>query len=355
MQRRDFYYHLPGELIAQHPLSRRSDSRLLAVDARRGTFTDATIKSLPDLLRAGDLMVFNDTRVIPARLYARKESGGTVEILIERLIDDRHAIVHIRAGKPPRYGARLDFDEDVQARVIDRRDDLYILVFEGEQTLHAVVERLGRVPLPPYIKRAPLEDDRERYQTVYARSAGAVAAPTAGLHFDAALMASLGGKGIETAFVTLHVGSGTFVPLRAERVEDHRMHPEVAVVTPQVCERVRAARAEGRRVIAVGTTSVRALEAASRNGGIEPFAGETRLFIYPGYEFVSVDAMITNFHLPESTLLILVCAFAGTDLIMAAYRHAVERRYRFLSYGDAMLVIPARATTNQRRVPGNHQ
>ncbi len=338
MRRQDFHYDLPSELIAQEPLARRSAGRLLHLDAAGGVFHDLMFTDLPGLLRRGDLLVFNDTRVLPARLFGRKETGGRVEVLVERLLDPDHVLAHVRASKAPRPGVRIELEGGVWVEVSGRRDDLFELRFESSAPAVEVLERHGHMPLPPYIARADTAADRERYQTVYSRRPGAVAAPTAGLHFDQDLLARLDAMGVESAFVTLHVGAGTFQPVRADRIEDHKMHAEYVEVPEQVCEQVARARASGGRVVAVGTTAVRSLESASRSGELQPFQGDTDIFIYPGYEFVSVDAMITNFHLPESTLLMLVCAFAGYDLTLSAYRHAVEQRYRFFSYGDAMFV-----------------
>ncbi|HKJ22052.1 MAG TPA: tRNA preQ1(34) S-adenosylmethionine ribosyltransferase-isomerase QueA [Gammaproteobacteria bacterium] len=338
----DFYYHLPAELIAQQPLPGRRDSRLLVLDAGRAALSDKRLDDLSDLLSPGDLLVLNDSRVIPARLFGRKASGGRVEILVERLLDAGRALVHIRASKPPRDGGRIELPGGAAATVTGRRGDLYLVTFEAPQGVARLLGQIGRVPLPPYIRRDADEQDQARYQTVYARHPGSAAAPTAGLHFDEALLTLLRDKGVELGYVTLHVGAGTFQPVRAEHIPEHRMHPEVMEVTPALCDQVARARARGGRVVAVGTTSVRALESASRAGRIEPYRGETSMFIYPGYDFISVDAMITNFHLPESTLLMLVCAFAGTERIMEAYRHAIEGRYRFLSYGDAMFITPPR-------------
>lgn len=341
MRRSDFHFDLPSALIAQYPVEPRSASRLLCLQG--GDVHDALFTDLPGKLNAGDLLVFNDTRVIPARLLGRKESGGKVEILIERLLEGQRVLAQARASKPLRPGARLILHKDVQqvtAQVLAKVDDFYEIEFDDSKNLLNILEGIGHVPLPPYIARTDETTDRQRYQTVYARRPGSVAAPTAGLHFDRPLLDSLAAKGVESAYVTLHVGAGTFQPMRVEHPAEHKMHKEYLEVSAQVCEQVRAARARGGRVIAVGTTTVRALESASRRGGIEPFQGETDIFIYPGYEFKSVDALITNFHLPESTLLMLVCAFGGYERVMAAYRHAVERQYRFYSYGDAMYVLP---------------
>jgi S-adenosylmethionine:tRNA ribosyltransferase-isomerase len=338
MLRREFNFDLPGELIAQYPCENRSASRLLCLDGASGVLEDRVFAALPALLKPGDLLVFNDTRVIPARLYGRKPSGGKVEVLVERLLDQQRVLAHVRASKAPKCGSRLLLGEDVSVEVLARVEDLFELRFETIQPVLAVLERYGHIPLPPYIDRPDEAADEQRYQTVYARHPGAVAAPTAGLHFDQALLDGLASAGVERGFVTLHVGAGTFQPLRVARVEDHRMHGEIARVSAGLCGQIREARARGGRVVAVGTTVVRSLESAWAGGEVRPFHGETRLFIHPGYRFRCVDALITNFHLPESTLLMLVAAFAGYDHVMAAYRHAVARRYRFFSYGDAMFI-----------------
>jgi len=338
MQRRDFHFDLPAELIAQHPPAQRSASRLLVLDGASGVLQDRQFVDLPELLRPGDVLVCNDTRVIPARLHGHKISGGRVEVLLERLLDEHSALVQIRASKAPKPGTQLLLEEQVQATVLGREGEWYKLHFAGDQPLLEILERYGHTPLPPYIDRPDERQDSERYQTVYARRPGAVAAPTAGLHFDQALLARLTAMGVEQAFVTLHVGAGTFQPMRVERIEQHHMHGEWVEVGAETCARIRAAQARGGRIVAVGTTTVRSLEAACQTGMLQPWCGETRLFIYPGYRFRCVDALITNFHLPESTLLMLVAAFAGYEPIMRAYRHAVAARYRFFSYGDAMWI-----------------
>ncbi len=337
MRRSDFHYELPRELIAQTPPATRGDSRLLCLDGPSGALADRHFSDLPSLLRPGDLLVFNDTRVIPARLYGRKATGGRVELLMERLLDEREGLAHIRASKSPKPGTRIDLDGGGVLEVTGRDGDLFRIVSPA-RSLMALLEQSGHVPLPPYIEREDGALDLERYQTVYAERPGAVAAPTAGLHFDHAMLERLRERGVESARVTLHVGAGTFQPVRAERLEEHVMHAEYVEVEEATCERVAATRAAGGRVVAVGTTSVRSLEAASADGELRPFRGDTRLFITPGYRFRSVDALITNFHLPESTLLMLVAAFAGHEPVMAAYRHAVAARYRFFSYGDAMFL-----------------
>jgi len=338
MRTSDFHYSLPQELIAQYPASPRTASRLLVVDGASGGWRDQRFTDLPALLQAGDLLVFNDTRVIPARLFGRKDSGGRVETLIERVLGARQALVQVRASKPPRPGQKLMLEDGVTAEVRDRVGEFYVLTFDGESPVTEILERIGHVPLPPYIERTDESDDRARYQTVYARHRGAVAAPTAGLHFDDAMLARLEEKGVDSAFVTLHVGAGTFQPVRVDDIHAHRMHAETLSVTQATCDKIGAAKAAGRRVVAVGTTVVRALETAARDGRVAPYEGETDIFIYPGYRFRVADALLTNFHLPESTLLMLVCAFAGTENVLKAYRHAVENKYRFYSYGDAMFI-----------------
>ncbi len=333
----DFDYDLPPDLVARYPLAERTASRLLCLDRGVGTVTHRNFTDLPDLLRRGDLLVFNDTRVIPARLRGRKESGGRIEVLIERVTGPRRALAQVRASKSPGAGVALCLGESGRrARVIGREGEFFDLEFED--TLDSVLETEGEMPLPPYIERAAEEIDAERYQTVYAGRSGAVAAPTAGLHFDTDLLAELARRGVDSARVTLHVGAGTFQPVRAEQVEEHRMHAEYMEVGAETCEAVATARARGGRVIAVGTTSVRALETAAAGGSPEPFRGDTRAFIYPGYRFRCVDGLITNFHLPRSTLLMLVCAFAGRGHVLDAYAAAVRERYRFFSYGDAMFI-----------------
>jgi S-adenosylmethionine:tRNA ribosyltransferase-isomerase len=339
MLKSDFYYDLPEHLIAQEPLPERSGSRLLSLAGSRGCLEDRRFTDLVDLLETGDLLVFNDTKVIPARLFGSKPTGGRVEILIERKLDERTALAQVRASKPIRTGTEIHLNGDHHCKVQGRQEDFYLLEFDGEGGVDAVLEVMGRIPLPPYIYR-PSDDprDSERYQTVYARQAGAVAAPTAGLHFDHGLLERLRTKGVDTAFLTLHVGSGTFQPVRVENLDEHKMHPEYCAVDGTLVEQVHLARQRGKQVIAVGTTAVRALETAAQGDRLRPYRGETRLFIKPGFRFRCVDALITNFHLPESTLLMLVCAFAGYEPVMAAYRHAVEHAYRFFSYGDAMFL-----------------
>ncbi|NJM10691.1 MAG: tRNA preQ1(34) S-adenosylmethionine ribosyltransferase-isomerase QueA [Synechococcaceae cyanobacterium SM1_2_3] len=338
MRRQDFTYDLPPELIAQHPPAQRGDSRLLTLNGASGALADRRFCDLPTLLQPGDLLVFNDTRVIPARLFGRKASGGRIEILVERLLDPQRALAQIHASKAPKPGGHLLLDAGFTATVIARHADLFEIQVAADAPLLTLLEQHGRIPLPPYVQREPTAQDADRYQTVYARQPGAVAAPTAGLHFDQTLLDQIAAMDVEQAFITLHVGAGTFQPLRVERIADHLMHAEWLEVSAAVCERVATTQERGGRVIAVGTTAVRALETAAHNGAIEPWRGDTNIFIYPGYRFRCVDALITNFHLPESTLLMLVAAFAGHAKILQAYRHAVEQRYRFFSYGDAMFV-----------------
>lgn len=340
MQRSDFHYELPPTLIAQHPLAERSASRLLTLDGVSGALMDRGFRDLPALLHPGDLLVFNDTKVVPARLYGRKETGGAVEFLVERILDARTALVHARASKPWRTGMRVLFSDGVEARMLERDEGLLKVEFQGA-TLPEFLYAHGHMPLPPYIVRDDAAEDRERYQTVYARVPGAVAAPTAGLHFDAPLLATLEKQGVQSARVTLHVGAGTFQPVREDDIRDHKMHSERAVVSEDVCRAVATTRKAGKRVIAVGTTAVRSLESAAAGGSLGPMDRDTDIFIYPGYKFRVVDAMVTNFHLPESTLLMLLCAFAGKERVMSAYQHAVEQKYRFFSYGDAMFVTAA--------------
>lgn len=345
MKRSDFYFELPEHLIARYPLPQRTASRLLCLDAASGEIAHRQFVDLLDLLSADDLLVFNDTRVIPARLWGRKASGGRVEILLERLLDDRRCLAHVRASKSPRAGSQilLQRDRDSEAdggeiSVIGREGDLFELRLPEGESLMPTLERLGHVPLPPYIDREDESLDRERYQTVYGTRQGAVAAPTAGLHFSENFIEACRAKGVDTGFITLHVGAGTFQPVRTEDITTHQMHAEYLEVKESLCHQVAAARRRGGRVVAVGTTVVRALESASRQGGITPLCGESDIFIYPGYRFRSVDAMVTNFHLPESTLIMLVSAFAGREEILRAYREAVDREYRFFSYGDAMFL-----------------
>ncbi len=335
MRRADFAYDLPEDLIAQRPPIERSGSRLLHLE-RASRVHDLRFTDLPSLLRAGDLLVCNDTRVIPARVVGSKPTGGQVEILLERVLEGRRILAHAHASKPLRSDAPVSLPGGVVAHYIGRRDDLFELELSTDPLPY--FEQYGSMPLPPYIERAAEADDAQRYQTIYAREPGAVAAPTAGLHFDEAMLARCREMGVSSAFVTLHVGAGTFQPVRVDDLAEHRMHAERVTVSADVCAAIERTRAAGGRVIAVGTTVVRSLESAVQGGRLAPFSGETRLFITPGYRFAVVDALVTNFHLPESTLLMLVCAFGRYDAVMHAYRHAVSERYRFFSYGDAMFL-----------------
>jgi S-adenosylmethionine:tRNA ribosyltransferase-isomerase len=339
LTRADFRFELPPELIAQAPPAQRGASRLLALDGASGALADLGFPALATLLAPGDLLVRNDTRVLPARLHGRKASGGAVEILLERVLDERRFLAQVRASKGTRPGQQVALPGGAVATV--RAAEGGLVELELDREVQAYLELHGEVPLPPYIDRPAAAADRERYQTVYARAPGAVAAPTAGLHFDAALLAALTARGIAVADVTLHVGAGTFQPLRSDDLDAHRMHAEWLSVPAATVAAVAATRARGGRVVAVGTTVVRSLESAAAGGALAPYEGETRLFVRPGFRFAVVDALLTNFHLPESTLLMLVCAFAGREAVLGAYAHAVRNGYRFFSYGDAMFVTPA--------------
>ncbi|MGH1499437.1 tRNA preQ1(34) S-adenosylmethionine ribosyltransferase-isomerase QueA [Yersinia proxima] len=339
----DFSFELPESLIAHYPQPQRSGCRLLSLDGPTGTLTHGIFTDLLDKLVPGDLLVFNNTRVIPARLFGRKASGGKLEMLVERVLDDHRVLAHVKASKAPKPGTELLLgdDESIRATMLARHDTLFELRFDDERDVFTILDAVGHMPLPPYIDRPDEDADRELYQTVYSQRLGAVAAPTAGLHFDEPMLAALREKGIEMAFVTLHVGAGTFQPVRVETIEDHIMHSEYAEVPQEVVDAVLACKARGNRVVAVGTTSVRSLESAAKasdNGLIAPFFGDTQIFIYPGYHYQVVDALITNFHLPESTLIMLVSAFAGYKNTMNAYQQAVAEQYRFFSYGDAMFI-----------------
>lgn len=336
MRRADFAYELPEDLIAQKPLAERAASRLLVLDGGTGSLTDRHMRQLPELLSPGDLLVFNDTRVVAARLIGFKPSGGRVEIFLERALEGRRALVQMRASKAIREESEIA-TQGGSVRVAEKSGELWIVELPAPAL--EFFEQWGDVPLPPYIDRPPVTADRERYQSIFARHAGAVAAPTASLHFDESLLRALTERGISNAFVTLHVGAGTFQSLRTDDLDAHVMHSERVSVNATVCEAIAHTRAAGKRIVAVGTTVARSLEtAALQPGGLAPFEGETQLFIRPGFEFRVVDAMVTNFHLPESTLLMLVSAFAGRERVLAAYAHAVKSRYRFFSYGDAMFV-----------------
>ena len=338
MQLSDFDYHLPEELIAQKPLAQRSASRLLCVSPLNDDITNGQFSDITDFLNPGDLLVFNDTRVVPARLFGQKQTGGKIEVLVERILDDQTLLAHIRSSKSPRPGATLLLEDQINCVMVGREGALFKLTQDSDKSWLTLLNKYGHIPLPPYIEREDDDEDLERYQTVYAQNPGAVAAPTAGLHFDQALISELENKGVETAHITLHVGAGTFQPVKVDNIDDHVMHSEWIQVSQQVCDAISRAHANGNKVVAVGTTVVRSLEAAAASGKSKAFEGDVSIFITPGYQFNAVDAMITNFHLPKSTLLMLVSAFAGTELIQQAYRQAVNERYRFFSYGDAMLI-----------------
>ncbi len=339
----DFNFELPESLIAHYPQAQRSGCRLLSLNGPDGELTHGVFTDLLDKLNPGDLLVFNNTRVIPARIFGRKASGGKIEVLIERMLDDKRVLAHVRASKAPKPGSELLLgdEENVSATMQARHDALFEIEFHDPRPVLDILNDIGHMPLPPYIDRPDEDADRELYQTVYSQKPGAVAAPTAGLHFDEPLLAALREKGVETAFVTLHVGAGTFQPVRVDTIEDHIMHAEYAEVPQDVVDAVLACKARGNRVIAVGTTSVRSLESAaqaSRDALIAPFFGDTSIFIYPGYHYQIIDVLVTNFHLPESTLIMLVSAFAGYQHTMHAYQQAVAEKYRFFSYGDAMFI-----------------
>ncbi len=345
MQASDFDYHLPEHLIAQQPPPQRRGSRLLVADPREQSLVDRQFGELLDLVQPGDLVVFNDTRVIPARLRGHKQSGGRVEVLVERILDQRRILAQVRASKSPRSGSRLRLEQAIECEVLGRQDEFFVLRLESESDGAWLdqLQQYGHMPLPPYIQRGDADIDHERYQTVYAKHAGAVAAPTAGLHFDDAMLAEFRAKQVDIGFVTLHVGAGTFQPLRVEDISQHRMHAELVTVDERICQQIATAKKNRGRVIAVGTTVVRSLESAALEHGLQPYEGDTRLFITPGFSFRVVDALLTNFHLPRSTLLMLVSAFAGREFMLQAYHHAVEQEYRFFSYGDAMFITNRRA------------
>ncbi|KEK27815.1 MULTISPECIES: tRNA preQ1(34) S-adenosylmethionine ribosyltransferase-isomerase QueA [Shewanella] len=336
----DFSFDLPDELIARYPMAQRTASRLLTLDGNTGTLADKQFTDLLEMINPGDLMVFNNTRVIPARLFGQKASGGKLEILVERMLDDKRILAHVRSSKSPKVDSIIHLDGGYEMKMAARHDALFELELLSDLTILEVLEAVGHMPLPPYIDRPDEDADKERYQTVYNQNPGAVAAPTAGLHFDDVMLEALKAKGVNIAFVTLHVGAGTFQPVRVDNVLEHKMHSEWANVPQDVVDLIAQTKAAGKRVVAVGTTSVRSLESAARasEGELTAFSGDTDIFIYPGYQFQIVDAMITNFHLPESTLIMLVSAFAGFDHVMAAYQHAITQKYRFFSYGDAMFV-----------------
>ncbi len=342
MQLADFSYELPEELIARYPTERRSDSRLLCLDIESGDYQHRIFNELLEFVTARDLLIFNDTRVIPARLFGSKESGGRVEVMVERVLDNNAMVAQLRVSKSPRPGTAIHFampgEKEVLAEVVARDAGFFTLQFAADLDLMGFLEQHGHMPLPPYIKREDEVLDQERYQTVYARNAGAVAAPTAGLHFDDDLLARLKQTGVQFAYLTLHVGAGTFQPVRVDNIAEHKMHKELVHVSEEVCTAIRECKANGGRVIAVGTTSVRSLETAALAGEIQAYRGETDIFIYPGFDFRVVDAMITNFHLPESTLLMLVSAFCSKKMLLGAYQEAIANSYRFFSYGDAMFL-----------------
>ncbi|QYJ91497.1 tRNA preQ1(34) S-adenosylmethionine ribosyltransferase-isomerase QueA [Shewanella halotolerans] len=336
----DFSFDLPDELIARYPMPNRTASRLLTLDGNSGAVADKQFTDILEMVNPGDLMVFNNTRVIPARVFGQKQTGGKLEILVERMLDDKRILAHVRSSKSPKPGTIICLDGGYEMTMLARHDTLFELELNSESTILEVLEEVGHMPLPPYIDRPDEDADKERYQTVYNQNPGAVAAPTAGLHFDDALLAALQEKGVNVAFVTLHVGAGTFQPVRVDSILDHKMHSEWAEVPQDVVDSIKAAKAAGNRVIAVGTTSVRSLESAAKasEGELQAYSSDTDIFIYPGYEFQVVDAMVTNFHLPESTLIMLISAFAGFDEVKNAYQHAIAQKYRFFSYGDAMFV-----------------
>ncbi|NKB46355.1 MAG: tRNA preQ1(34) S-adenosylmethionine ribosyltransferase-isomerase QueA [Legionellales bacterium] len=340
MRRDDFAYELPSELIAQQPRETRDESRLLTLDRASQTIAHHQFGELITRLQAGDLLVFNNTRVMFARLFGHKATGGQVELLIERVLSDQQFLTQIKASKAPQPGSQIYLTDETPIQIEHREGALYqCRLIRSTESIQQVMRRLGQLPLPPYIQRAADALDESRYQTVYAQSLGAVAAPTAGLHFTQALLEKFQQAAIQTAFMTLHVGAGTFVPVRVERICDHKMHREWMEVSPALCQQIQHTKQQGKRVIAVGTTVVRGLESAALSGVLQPYMGDTDIFITPGFQFKVVDGLITNFHLPESTLLMLVCAFAGYDAVMAAYQTAVAQRYRFFSYGDAMLLL----------------
>ncbi|MFV2057745.1 MAG: tRNA preQ1(34) S-adenosylmethionine ribosyltransferase-isomerase QueA [Thiohalomonadales bacterium] len=334
----DFSFDLPRELIAQHPAKIRSGSRLLCLDRANGDLLDRKFTDLINFLRPGDLLVLNNTEVIPARLFGKKSTGGKVEILVERLLGEKRVLAQIRASKAPKVEMELQIAQNIHFKVVKKNANLYELVLHAECSLMEVLQRFGHMPLPPYIERDDQDMDRERYQTVFAEVPGAVAAPTAGLHFTPEILQSLRQRGIKIETITLHVGAGTFSPIRVDDITEHKMHSEFIELSPQTCESIKRTKANRGRVIAVGTTSVRCLETAARDGELKPYSGETDIFIKPGYQFRVVDALLTNFHLSQSSLLVLVSAFAGTASILRAYNHAVSAKYRFFSYGDAMFI-----------------
>lgn len=338
MKLSDFDFELPIDLIAQSPTTKRSDSRLLYLDKTTGIITHHYFKNLPDLLTAKDLLIFNNTKVIPARLFATKITGGKVEILIERILPNNILLVQTKTSKSLKINTKLMLTNDTWFEIINRQNVFFELTLHSPLPLNAILEQYGQTPLPPYIKHQPNNVDKQRYQTIFAKHEGAVAAPTAGLHFDTELMNQLAHKNIQATYLTLHVGAGTFKPVQTENIKDHKMHMEYMDISPELCEKIKTTKQNKGKIIAVGTTSVRSLETACQSEEIKPYRGNTDIFIYPGYKFKGVDALITNFHLPKSSLLMLVCAFAGYDNIMRAYQEAIKKKYRFFSYGDAMLI-----------------
>jgi len=333
----DFTFELPDKLIAQYPAADRDGSRLLYLSSDN-TFSDSSFKQLPEYLDSGDLIILNDTRVIPARLYAKKETGGNVEIMLERILDEQTLLVQLRASKSPKAGGHLILEEKTHFEVSGRQGSMFLLNYTGQEKLTDLLARLGHMPLPPYISRDDENLDQERYQTVFSEKPGAVAAPTAGLHFTDNILEALKEKGVDNAKLTLHVGAGTFQPVRVDDIEQHEMHSEFMSVPQDVVDKINETKKNGGRILAVGTTVVRSLETAAKDGNLKSFEGDTNIFIYPGFQFNVVDMLLTNFHLPESTLLMLVCAFGGQENVLNAYEHAIKEQYRFYSYGDAMLI-----------------
>jgi S-adenosylmethionine:tRNA ribosyltransferase-isomerase len=334
----NFSFALPRELIARYPLSQRSASRLLCVQEQE-ELIHSHFNHIVNLVTPGDLLVFNDTRVIPARLIGQKRTGGRAEVLVERILDNQQVIAQIHANKKPRIGDRLSFQQDICLEILDKKNFFYTLRHtHAQRTILEIIEAIGYIPLPPYMQRQPDDNDKERYQTVYAKHKGSAASPTAGLHFDNSLLKTLHDKKVAMGYLTLHIGAGTFAPVRVDNLEEHKMHTEYFSISVDLCKQIEETKANGKRIIAVGTTSLRALESSCQNGVVQPYSGETDIFIYPGYKFCCVDALITNLHLPCSTLLMLVCAFGGYDEVMHAYHAAVDNHYRFYSYGDAMWV-----------------
>ena len=338
MRTTDFDFYLPDELIAQFPAKERSASRLLRLNGHSGELQDTQFAHLCEFIESGDLLIFNNTQVIKARLAGQKSTGGTIEALVERVIDDHHVLAHIRASKSPKPGSRLIFANAFEAEVESRQEDLFLLRIDSNRPILDLLDQYGALPLPPYITHTADETDDERYQTVYAKIPGAVAAPTAGLHFDEAMLKRLQDKGVRVAYVTLHVGAGTFQPVRVDNIHEHKMHSELYSVPEETVALIQATKAAGKKITAVGTTALRALESAAQSVEIKAGNGDTNIFITPGYQFKVVERLLTNFHLPKSTLMMLVSAFAGADNIKHAYQHAIEEKYRFFSYGDAMLI-----------------